>query len=206
MALSLLTLGRSLTFRPLVAMCAVTMALSACVPSHNWREIVVEHGGVAVMFPSKPDRLSRPIDLNGITLTMTMVGSKIDRSAYTVAWVDLPSAALAQQALENMRIGMLKNVGYSDPVSTLNAGNGVRTQAVKVRLRGTQVEHPATLLETSMAGTGSQNAAAPPLGRPVMRALFAAKGLRAWQVVAVGPALDSELAKLFTDSFQLVAD
>jgi hypothetical protein len=186
----------------------LTMGMSACMPSHNWREMVVDQGGVVVMFPSKPDRLTRSIDLNGLTLNMTMVGSKIDRTAYTVAWVDLPSPALAQQALENMRLGMLKNIAYADSPLTPNASAGLRTLPVQVLTRGTNAVHLATLVETPIAlsSAASHSDAGRLANRPAMRALFVAHGLRAWQAVAVGPALDPEHAKLFTDSFKLLAD
>jgi hypothetical protein len=71
----------------------------------------------------------------------------------------------------------------------------------KVRLRGksqvqeaTGVQHwPAVWVDVK----GAQQS---------MSALFLHRGARAWQVVCVGPKVDIEAAKIFTESFQLLGD
>ena len=149
------------------------------MPSLNWREVSPEKAGFVILMPAKPDRLNRPIDLNGLKVTMNMLGSKVDSVAYTVAWVDTASPEAAQKAADAMRLGMLRNLGQSDTPGLPS----------KVVIRGTQATWPAKRLEVS---DGPQQ----------MNALFLHRGSRAWQVVSLAPKLDAEASKIFSESFQ----
>jgi hypothetical protein len=158
------------------------------MPNLNWRESSPEKSGFVVLMPSKPDRLNRPIDLNGLKVTMYMLGSKVDKIAYTVAWVDAPSPAAAQKAVEAMRLGMLRNIGQADTPGV----------AAKVPIRGAIAPGapstwPAQRVDIK---TDAQQ----------MSALFLHRGTRAWQVVSLAPKLDADASKIFSESFQLLPE
>jgi hypothetical protein len=162
-------------------------SLSACMPELNWREISPDKAGFVILMPTKPDRLNRLIDLNGLKITMNMLGSKVEEVAYTVAWVDTASPEAAQKAAEAMRLGMLRNLGQGDEP-------GVPT---KVSIRGhtgtSTGTWPALQLEVAK-------------GPQQMSALFLHRGLRAWQVVILAPKLNPQASKIFTESFQLLSE
>lgn len=158
-------------------------SLSACMPTLNWREVSPEKAGFVILMPAKPDRLNRLIDLNGLKVTMNMLGSKVDTQAFTVAWVDTPSPEAAQKAAAAMRLGMLRNLGQSE-------GPGVPT---KVSIRGGNSSWPALQLEVTQ-------------GPQQMLALFLHRGSRAWQVVSLAPKLDPQASQIFTESFQLLPE
>jgi hypothetical protein len=190
MRVSLVSSARSLAraLLPPLALAFALGTLTACMPALNWREASPEKSGFVVLMPAKPDRLNRPIDLNGLKVTMNMLGSKVDGVAYTVAWVDTPSPEAAQKAVEAMRLGMLRNLGQPD----------VPGVAAKVSIRASSAsgntEHwPAQQVAIKH---GPQH----------MQALFLHRGLRAWQVVSLGPKLELEASKVFAESFQLLAE
>jgi hypothetical protein len=167
--------------------CAL-FVLAACMPTLNWRESSPERSGFVVLMPAKPDRLNRPIDLNGLKVTMNMLGSKVNEVAYTVAWVDTPSSDAAQRAAEAMRIGMLRNIGQID-----RPGLPAKVSIRVANSTGALVTWPALRVDVK---TGAQQ----------MSALFLHRGSRAWQVVSLAPKLDLEASKIFAESFQLLPE
>jgi hypothetical protein len=165
----------------LVALCLLTTA--SCMPTLNWRETSPDQAGFVILMPSKPDRLNRSIDLNGLKVTMNMLGSKVDQVAYTVAWVDTVSAADAVKAVDSMRIGMMRNLGQKD----------IPGLPTKVAIRGGNTSWPALKLDIK---SDQQH----------MSAIFLQRGARAWQVVTVAPKLDPEASKIFLESFALLPE
>jgi hypothetical protein len=186
MHFSLVCLVRSLAGSLLIAL--TLSALSACMPTLNWRETTPDSAGFVVLMPAKPDRLNRPIDLNGLKVTMNMIGSKVDAVAYTVAWVDTASPEAAQKAVEAMRLGMLRNLGQSDMPGLPS----------KVSIRSTGAPGPASSWSAQKVEVKN--------GPQQMHALFVQRGSRAWQVVSLASKLDWEASKIFADSFQLLPE
>jgi hypothetical protein len=165
----------------LVALCLLITA--ACMPTLNWRETSPDQAGFVILMPAKPDRLNRPIDLNGLKVTMNMLGSKVDHVAYTVAWVDTASVADAVKAVDSMRIGMIRNLGQKD----------IPGLPTKVAIRGGHTSWPALKLDIKS-------------DQQQMSAMFLQRGTRAWQVVTVAPKLDPEASKIFLESFTLLPE
>ncbi len=153
------------------------------MPEFNWREVSPEKAGFVILMPSKPDRLNRLIDLNGLKVMMYMLGSKVDKVAFTVAWVDTSSPEEAQKAAAAMRLGMLRNLSQSDASDV----------PIKVSIRGGNGTWPARQLEVTK-------------GPQQMAALFLHRGSRAWQVVSLAPKLDPQASKIFAESFQLLPE
>ncbi|MGE0804017.1 MAG: hypothetical protein AB7L76_00585 [Burkholderiaceae bacterium] len=167
------------------------MLLTACTPDYNWRELREPAAGFNVMLPGKPASMSRPIDLDGLPVTMTMTGARVDDIAFTVGAVHLPDAlpATREKAVAAMRTAMARNIAGRETaqaevdVTVLDSGGRsvARHPALRVQISGSTREQPAQ-----------------------MAAEFVARGDRAWQVVVVGPALPAEQAQLFLDSFRIV--
>ncbi|MCO5106056.1 MAG: hypothetical protein M9907_03125 [Burkholderiaceae bacterium] len=177
--------------RASLAGAACALALAACAPDYDWREIRPSGAGCLVMLPGKPASMSRPINLDGLAVTMAMSGARVDDQSFTVGAVVLPDAepATRDKARAAMRAAMVRNVAgretaVSDatvPVLDL-AGRTTATQAgVRVEASGRIGERPAHL-----------------------SALFVARGNRAWQAVVIGPAADAEHASAFLDSFRIL--
>lgn len=175
-----------------VVLAALLMCLTACTPEHDWREIRAGEDGFVAMMPSRPARMTQPVDLDGLKLTMSMQGSLVREVAYTVATASLPpdaGQAVSEQALSAMRRAMVRNIEGEEratrPVSfslidgsgaVVGSVNGIEVEAVG-RMRGQE----ATLI-----------------------ARFAGVDKRVWQIVVLGPKPDREQATMFLDSVRLV--
>lgn len=168
----------------------LAIAATACSPEYNWRQAGSYDVGAEVLLPGKPAQMSRPIDLDGLAVEMSMRGARVGEQAFTLAWVDLPddTAASRERALTAMTTGMLRNIGAEEgnrserQVPLLDAG-GMRKGSIAALAVDARGEQPA-------AGTR-------------MQAIFVARGERAWQLVVIGNPLDGEAVQTFLDSFAL---
>jgi hypothetical protein len=174
-----------------LALAACAPALTACAPDYNWREIRPPATGYAVMLPGKPASMSRPIDLDGLAVTMAMSGARVGEQSFTVGVVVLPDAQAATRAKAGaaMRVAMVRNIAGRERIAAEAAvpvvdpaGRPVATQAgVRIEASG---QHGDRALHLS--------------------ALFVARGNRAWQAVVLGPEPDRAHAQVFTDSFRIL--
>lgn len=136
--------------------------LAGCSPSLNWRQVQGVDAPFVVLLPAKPATLSRPIDLDGMAVTMSMTAAEVDGVTFAVGSIVLPDAALAPKALQAMKIALVRNINGS-----------------------LQSERADTAGSVDIAATGT-------LGRSNQQARllarFAARERRVYQAVVVGPA------------------
>ena len=160
---------------PAALVLGLLLALGACHPAYDWREIQETEAGYRILLPARPVSMSRPIDLDGVAVTMSMTGARVDEALFTVGSVALPSASepAREHATQAMRTAMERNV------------QGHETKA-------TQIEVPLIDAAGRVAGEPSH-----------MSAPFVARGDRAWQGVMIAPASDPQAARLFHESFRI---
>lgn len=159
----------------------LVLALVACSPSLNWREVRGSDAPYVVLLPAKPTSFTRPVDLGGIKVDMHMTAAEVDDVNFAVATARIADAAQRQAALSAMQAAMLRNIGsaqHSEKSVTLKGGV------------------PAT--EVVANGKAGNTAL-------VLHARFAAHGERVYQAIALGPAakLSDETADTFLSSFVL---
>ena len=183
--------ARARAARLTAVMVCLAAFVAGCSPEYDWREIRPAEGGFAVLLPGKPASMSRPIDLDGMKVTMTMHGAKVGSTTFTVGWADLPDAADAtrERAVAAMRTAMVRNLAGSE---TSSAPVALPVTDAAGARRGT---HPAQRVDASGSVSGQPMA---------MLAGFTARGGRAWQYVVMGPMPDAAQAATFLDSFRLV--
>lgn len=169
---------------------AVVLAAAACTPDYNWRQVGPVDAAAQVLLPARPASMSRTVDLDGLSVEMSMEGARVGEQTFTLAWVVLPdsSPATGGQALVAMAAGMLRNIDARDIVRREH-------EVAVVDASGTRVaSYPALAVvargDRPAAGTG-------------MRAIFVTRGDRAWQAVAMGSPLDDEAAATFLASFAI---
>ena len=96
--------------------CAV-LALAACAPELDWRELSVPEGGFAVLLPGRASREVRTLDTTVGSVTMTMYAVSLKRATMAVAYADYPAGALAgehgREQLNAERDALLRNIGAS---------------------------------------------------------------------------------------------
>lgn len=177
--------------RAAAGLAALALAAAACTPTWNWREVRPSGGGYAVLLPGKPASASRPIDLDGLPVTMTMTGARVGETMFTVGAVQLPDGAPAtrEKATAAMRTAMVRNIGGRESahaglaLAVLDAGGRevARQPGVRIDAEGRVGDRPMHLA-----------------------AQFVARGDRAWQAVVMGREADPEHARQFLDSFRIV--
>jgi len=170
---------------------AFVFCLTACTPAFNWREVRPEGLGFAVLLPDRPASLSREIELDGVPLTMTMTGARIDHSLFTVGTVQLPPTALehAERAVAAMRAGMLRNIAAQR--------SDERAISLSVTDLSGRVSERQAGVRLEASGTVNRQAVR-------MTALFVARGPRLWQVVAIEPEGRADQAATMIDSFRIL--
>lgn len=148
-----------------LAVAALLLASAACNPTWNWREVQGNDAPYTVLFPGKPSTMARPVNLNGLTVSMSMTAAETNDVTFAVGSAVVPDPAQQQAALLAMQVAMVRNIG----------GEIRRQQAVKLvgGIAATEIE---------AIGHG-RNAAETVL----MVARFAISGERVYQAVAVGP-------------------
>ncbi len=173
-----------------IGVAVAALAAIGCSPAYDWREVRADDDGFVVLLPAKPARMTRPVNLDGLRVDMTMRGAQAGQASFTVGAVALPDQGeVARKAADAMRIAMVRNIGGTErasrPVSVpiVDAqGKPVGTATgIEIEAAGRMREQPATLL-----------------------ARFVTHERRAWQCVVLGPQVDREQAAVFLDSFRVL--
>ncbi len=88
---------------------ACLLALAACSPTYNWRELTVE-GDLLVWMPCKPQQINREVRLGGLALPMSMLACEADGQSWAISSArvsDVAQLAGVQQALNEALAGNL---------------------------------------------------------------------------------------------------
>jgi hypothetical protein len=152
------------------------LLLSACSPKFDWRDFRSNDAPYAVLFPGKPASHTREVNLDGLSVKMTMTASDIEGTMFAVGSAELADADKAPAAVQAMKTAMLRNIGAAQPVQTTRDG------AFEVEAHGVNRGVPM-----------------------LMHGRFLARGKRVYQVIVIGPAKDfrKENVETFMSSFKL---
>lgn len=83
------------------------LALAACSPALDWREVPVDETGVVALLPCKPDRGSRSVPLAGVPTELKMTGCEAAGATFVVAHARLAAGASPGEALAQWRVATL---------------------------------------------------------------------------------------------------
>jgi hypothetical protein len=173
-----------------IALLSTSLLLAACSPKFDWREIRSNDAPYAVAMPSKPNTVTRQIDLNGSQVAMTMTVSTVEGVTFAVGTAELPDATQAQVSLNSMKTALVKNI-----VGT------IKEEKVLTMPHGTA---GGQLAVTEIQALGAAGANGDEQVR-VLFARFVAKDKRVYQLVVTGAekTVKRELADTFFTSFKL---
>jgi hypothetical protein len=165
------------------AMLAMAVALLACSPTLNWRELRPEGSGIAMSFPCKPERRVRDVVLPGHRVRLQMLSCAAGGATYALAFADLPDPAAVAPALAELREQAAANIGAGPAaLSPLQvAGMTPNPQAGRVALSGHLPDGSAVQLQ----------------------AAFFAKAMRVYQASVVGSGPGGEAAQTFLAALDL---
>lgn len=166
-------------------------ALTVCAPRHDWREIRADEDHYRASMPARPDRMTRAIDLDGLAVSMTMQGARVEGVAFVVGAAGLPddSVAVRERALAAMRTAMVRNIQGSE-----SRAEAVAVPVVDVSGR---VVGSAPGWRIDAAGKAGERTVS-------MHAVFASRAGHAWQAVVLGPDPDADAVRHFLDGFRIV--
>jgi hypothetical protein len=78
---------------PTALLAAVAIALAACTPERNWRELEWPQGGFSVLLPGKPRKEARTVKIDDIAVPLEMLSLQTKGAAYGVGYADFPPGA-----------------------------------------------------------------------------------------------------------------
>jgi len=121
--------------------CATTAAaaLMACSPTFDWREIRIDKDAAAsatlsAMFPCKPDRHARPIELNNRRTTMQMAVCTAGGATFALSAAAVTEPAATSAGLQQLRAAAVANVHGEAPALTPWRVAGMTPSAESARL------------------------------------------------------------------------
>ena len=125
------------------------LALTACSPALNWREVRLEPSALVAMLPCKSDQGTRSVTLAGQNLSMHMMGCEADSATFAVSYADLPDATQAAAVQAQWQTAMLGNMRATQNLqSPLNIKGVVgATGAVQLQAQGTQPDGRAVVAQ-----------------------------------------------------------
>ena len=76
----------------------VALALAACSPAFNWREVRPDNTSLSLLLPCKPDKAEKVVPLGGQPTSLAMLGCDAGGATFAVAVADLGSPQDAASA------------------------------------------------------------------------------------------------------------
>jgi hypothetical protein len=166
---------------------AGSLVFAGCSPTYDWREVRGSNAPYLAMLPGKPATHTRPVNLNGIEVPMTMTAAEVENVVFAVGSASLPDPSQTSFALEAMKTALVKNI------------NGkVRSEKV------VPAKDPSSVpvLQLEVIGTPSATKERQP---HLLLARLMAKEGRVYQLLVLGPEsnVDREQADTFLSSFKM---
>ena len=173
--------------KPLAALpTALALAgLAACSPTLDWRETAAEGSGVVAMFPCRPDRHARTVELAGSKLKLEMLVCPAGGATYALSFADVPEPAQVAMALAALRAAALRNVQAGPPQVAAARISGMTANAEAVRLFAAGRLPDGATVQAHM--------------------VFFAKGLRVYQGSVIGAKPVAEANEIFLSGFRFPA-
>ena len=78
--------------RRLAVLAAMLVALAACSPRYNWREVPVAAGAVSAAFPDKPETHRRTLPYEGGSVEFYLTAAQVGDTLFAVGYAPWPAA------------------------------------------------------------------------------------------------------------------
>ena len=168
-------------YRQLLLM-GLALALAACSPSLNWRE-VRPVGGLKALLPCKPDQGSRRQSLAGREIEVQMVGCEAAGALYAVSVAELGDARHALAVQVQWQANLLGNMQATASTSSAWSLKGANALLEPVRLKARGLR---------------------PDGQPVAaEAVWFAHGTRLYHAVIYADRISTEMSEPFFSGLEL---
>ncbi len=125
--------------RPIIAtILLIAMLQAGCAPEFNWRETPLSPTALNALFPCKPDKTMRRVEMAGQPMELHMASCTTAGLTTAVGHAALPSVDMSGPVLRQWRLATLKTMAASDVVERplLLAGIRAEPDALWVQARG----------------------------------------------------------------------
>jgi len=161
------------------------LALAACYPTFNWRELRPDGTPLQALLPCKPETAERTVPLGGAPTLLHMHSCKASGLTFALAWANAPDAMTVPATLIDWQRASLSAIRVDPTLHTDPAHRWTATVAGASLVQG-------------IAAQGTD-----PQGQPVQaRAVYFARGAQVFQAAIYGAASD-EVSTTFFDGLQL---
>ena len=160
------------------------MALVACSPALDWREVRPEGSGALVLFPCKPTHHARQVALAGQDVLLNLVACTADDVTWAVAFTELGDPTRMTPALAALQAASLDNLGAEASAS----------RALPLKVSGA-TPYPG-------AGRVAFEGRRPDGSALQAQVAVFAKGTRAFQATVIGNRLPAEGLETFFDGLR----
>ncbi|MFN4361756.1 MAG: hypothetical protein ACK4F4_13645 [Hylemonella sp.] len=113
----------------------LTLALAACSPSLNWREVRLGGGDLKALLPCKPDQATRRQSLAGYDVDLTMLGCEAGGGLYAISVVELATPMQAHPVQAQWQTNLLATLQAQGAQRQPFAIRGAQAQPEAVRLQ-----------------------------------------------------------------------
>ena len=172
-------------FLAALPICLVVAGLCACSPALDWRETAAEGSGIVAMFPCRPDRHARTVELAGSKLKMEMLVCPADGATYALSFADVSDPTQVSPVLAALRSAALRNIEAAPPQVVPARIGGMTPNAEAVRLAAAGRLPDGAKVQAHM--------------------VFFTKGLRVYQGSVVGAQPAAEANEIFLAGFRFPA-
>jgi len=165
---------------------AALLAVSACSPTFNWRELRLDGTPLQALLPCKPESATRAVPLDGTPTELHMHSCEAGGLRFAVAWADVGDVAQVPVALAAWRSASLQAIRVVPP----------------------PVDDSSTQWGVTVAGApavqGVSAQGQDPQGQPVQtRAAYFAQGTQVYQAAVYGAKLSDEAVDGFFAGLRL---
>ena len=138
------------------------LALGACSPAFNWREVRLENTRLSLLLPCKPELAQKTVPMAGQSTQLRLVGCDAGGATFAVAVADLGSAtqsALVLGQWQSLTLANMKAPGAAGaaPAAPLKVpGAALQPPAVRVAATGQRADGTAVKGQAAYFAQGSQ--------------------------------------------------
>lgn len=169
------------------------LALSACSPTFNWRELRPENTRLSLLLPCKAEKAQKTVPMGGAPVELNLQGCDTGDLTFAIASADVKDAALVPAVLAQWQAATLLNMKAPAPMAAASAGQDAATQVLPLKLAGSSA--PPLLVRA----LGRQGDGAAVRGQ----AAYFAQGSQVFQAVIYGKKIPDEIAETFFASLKL---
>lgn len=136
----------------------VGLALAACSPSLDWREVRTPGMAAAGTLPCKPSVSTREVPLAGQTVRMTLMACKAEQLTWALAGADVADPSRVGPALNALRDATRANLGgrFVEVKPVAVRGATPHEAQVRAQVSGRRQDGAATTAEVVVFSYGTQ--------------------------------------------------